>query len=215
MLHVYSDKPIFMTTGIHDPSDFVHTNPVGRVEEIMEEKSMGTAVARIIFLLIILWVGFRNLMPEKPSDRKISELMWLFMAVGMSLAAVIHPDIPLFLFLIPIAVLILCFRCSLLFNKWRRPSENRISQSVPASLSDAGAKLVHEPFRQPWPQMGLPLIEDGKCRLDNLFKIGRTQLWLKQELRKYGYRDIRLVKYLTIDQTGNFFMDLTRDPHEV
>lgn len=58
--------------------------------------------------------------------------------------------------------------------------------------------------------MGLSLIENGKVRGDNLKQIGKTQLWLRQELRKFGYRNIRQVNYLTMDSLGNFYMDLNK-----
>lgn len=53
-----------------------------------------------------------------------------------------------------------------------------------------------------------PLIKDGKIQEDQLKRINRTNLWLRQELRKLGYRDIKKITYCTIDGNGELFVDI-------
>ena len=54
----------------------------------------------------------------------------------------------------------------------------------------------------------LPLILDGKIQEENVCAIEKTPLWLRQELRKVGFRDIKNISYCILDNNGTFFVDL-------
>lgn len=56
--------------------------------------------------------------------------------------------------------------------------------------------------------MPFPLILDGKVQDDNLEKIDKTPLWLRQELRKLGFKDIKEISYCVIDGNGTFYIDI-------
>lgn len=56
--------------------------------------------------------------------------------------------------------------------------------------------------------MPLPLILDGKIQEENLQKINKTPLWLRQQLRKLGYRDIKQISYCSFDEYNTFFVDV-------
>jgi uncharacterized membrane protein YcaP (DUF421 family) len=56
--------------------------------------------------------------------------------------------------------------------------------------------------------MMLPLILDGKVQEEHLNQLNKTPLWLRQELRKLGYRDIKKISYCSLDQNNTFFIDL-------
>lgn len=56
--------------------------------------------------------------------------------------------------------------------------------------------------------MPIPVILDGKVEKSNLEKINQTSLWLRQQLRKLGYRDVKKISYCSVDQYGKFFIDL-------
>jgi uncharacterized membrane protein YcaP (DUF421 family) len=53
----------------------------------------------------------------------------------------------------------------------------------------------------------LPLIVDGYVMDEHLEKIGKTRFWLKKELQKHGYNDIKKVFYCSIDNQGNLYTD--------
>lgn len=55
--------------------------------------------------------------------------------------------------------------------------------------------------------MNLPLVMDGVIQEDHLKRIGKTNLWLRQQLRSLGYKDIHKVSYCSYDN-GVFFIDL-------
>ncbi|RBW70425.1 DUF421 domain-containing protein [Bacillus taeanensis] len=59
--------------------------------------------------------------------------------------------------------------------------------------------------------MMLPLILDGKVQEEHLKQLDKTPLWLRQELRKLGYRDIKKISYCSLDQNNTFFIDLKDD----
>ncbi|MDV2685911.1 DUF421 domain-containing protein [Alkalihalophilus lindianensis] len=54
----------------------------------------------------------------------------------------------------------------------------------------------------------LPLILDGKVQEEHLKKIEKTPLWLRQEMRKIGYRDIKKISYCALRDDQSFFVDL-------
>ncbi|RYL93900.1 hypothetical protein EWI07_06960 [Sporolactobacillus sp. THM7-4] len=175
---------------------------------------MGTAAARTLLLILLLLAGFGELMSAKMVERTFSEFLLVLTAAELSFFAVIRPEEPLALFIIPLLLLIIIYRVrTLVFRTVRGKMEttaSSLSVKNPCNLLRPLDHKAEQPFSmvRPPSKMGLPLIERGKVRGDNLKHIGRTPLWLRQELRKFGYRDIRQVNYLTIDDSGNFYMDL-------
>jgi uncharacterized membrane protein YcaP (DUF421 family) len=61
-----------------------------------------------------------------------------------------------------------------------------------------------------FPQMKIPLavVLDGKIDHDILTSINRTEFWLRQELRKLGYKDMKKISICSIDENGTFFVDI-------
>ncbi|WP_096188249.1 DUF421 domain-containing protein [Evansella halocellulosilytica] len=58
------------------------------------------------------------------------------------------------------------------------------------------------------PFLPLPLILDGEVQEDHLSEIGKTPLWLRQQLRKLGYREIKKISYCSLNGDQQFFIDL-------
>lgn len=180
---------------------------------------MGTAAARTLLFIVIMLIGFRKLWIAKLSERSLFEFTIVMIAAELAFFAVISPDEPLVPFLVPLVLLIAVYRLYVFLKKL--PSK-MIKENQSSLLKEGGTPGIEaQPYSaaadpgtfytgEIHPPMGLPLIESGKVCGDNLKRIGRTYLWLRQELRKFGYRDIRQVNYLTIDQAGNFFMDLKK-----
>lgn len=54
----------------------------------------------------------------------------------------------------------------------------------------------------------LPLVIDGKVQEENVEALEKTPLWLRQELRKIGFRDIKNISYCILDHNGTFFVDI-------
>jgi uncharacterized membrane protein YcaP (DUF421 family) len=60
------------------------------------------------------------------------------------------------------------------------------------------------------PQQGditIPLILDGTIEEGNLQSINKTNLWLRQELKKRGYRDLKKISFCSYEN-GEFFIDM-------
>lgn len=66
----------------------------------------------------------------------------------------------------------------------------------------------NEVHSDPSLSMPLPLILDGKVQEKHLELMNQTSLWLRQELRKIGYKDVKKIAYCAVDETGTFFVDL-------
>jgi uncharacterized membrane protein YcaP (DUF421 family) len=56
------------------------------------------------------------------------------------------------------------------------------------------------------PSLNLPLIKDGMIQEEHLALINKTNLWLRQQLRERGYRDIKKISYCSYDN-GTFYID--------
>ncbi|MFK9091327.1 DUF421 domain-containing protein [Bacillus salipaludis] len=52
----------------------------------------------------------------------------------------------------------------------------------------------------------IPLILDGNIEEENLKRINKTNLWLRQELKKQGYRDVKKISFCSYEN-GKFFID--------
>jgi uncharacterized membrane protein YcaP (DUF421 family) len=53
----------------------------------------------------------------------------------------------------------------------------------------------------------IPLIIDGVIEEENLARINKTNFWLRQELKKKGYRDIKKISFCSYEN-GKFFVDI-------
>jgi uncharacterized membrane protein YcaP (DUF421 family) len=53
----------------------------------------------------------------------------------------------------------------------------------------------------------IPLILDGSVEEENLQKINKTNLWLRQEMKKRGYRDLKKISFCSYEN-GKFYIDL-------
>ncbi|WML47411.1 DUF421 domain-containing protein [Neobacillus sp. PS3-34] len=53
----------------------------------------------------------------------------------------------------------------------------------------------------------IPLIIDGAVQEENLKRIQKTNLWLRQELKKKGYSDIKNISFCSFEN-GSFFVDI-------
>jgi uncharacterized membrane protein YcaP (DUF421 family) len=53
----------------------------------------------------------------------------------------------------------------------------------------------------------LPLILDGKVIEDNLEKVNKTPLWLRQQLKKAGFKDVKSISFCTLNKDGSLYID--------
>lgn len=78
-----------------------------------------------------------------------------------------------------------------------------------AILESSGSLSIIQKKKNQKQQPGLqvPLIIDGRIQEENLEDIHKTNLWLRQQLRKLGYHDIKQISLCTFGK-GIFFIDL-------
>ncbi|MCL1630491.1 DUF421 domain-containing protein [Sporolactobacillus sp. CPB3-1] len=170
---------------------------------------METSVVRTICLVLLVMLGFRKVMRAKLSEQTGADLVLLLSSSALATAAVLMPEKPLLPILVPLMLLILIDRSRLWIDHFI--SHGSSYEPLPHYVKQAKKKETEKEVYMP--RSGLALIEKGKVRNDNLARIGKTQFWLRRELRKFGYRNIRQVNYLTIDALGNFYMDLNQFMH--
>lgn len=174
---------------------------------------MATSAVRTILLILLLITGLGSPVRTKPADRLLSEWVLVLLVAELSFVAIVRPGQPFAPLLAPILLLIGAYR--LLLRVRYRPERRKIvpgirgkhADAVQRSAADAGTRRTFDPETI---RMALPLVENGSVRLDHLKEIGKSPLWLRRELHKFGYGDMETVNYLTIDSKGNFFMDMNR-----
>jgi uncharacterized membrane protein YcaP (DUF421 family) len=78
-----------------------------------------------------------------------------------------------------------------------------------AILESSGSLSIIQKKKDQKQQPGLqfPLIIDGRIQEENLEAIHKNNLWLRQQLRKLGYDDIKQISLCTFGK-GIFFIDL-------
>jgi uncharacterized membrane protein YcaP (DUF421 family) len=68
-------------------------------------------------------------------------------------------------------------------------------------------KLKNSNEQQKQGDITVPLILDGAIEEENLKRINKTNLWLRQELKKKGYRDVKKISFCSYEN-GEFYIDL-------
>jgi len=58
--------------------------------------------------------------------------------------------------------------------------------------------------------LDLPLIIDGVIQEEHLHLMNKTNLWLRQQIKKMGYNDIKEISFCTYNN-GKFFIDLKNE----
>lgn len=81
-----------------------------------------------------------------------------------------------------------------------------------AILESSGSLSVIEKLKnsnedQQHGDITIPLILDGNIEEANLKKINKTNLWLRQELKKKGYHNVKQISFCSFEN-GKFFIDL-------
>ncbi|WP_310360294.1 DUF421 domain-containing protein [Neobacillus drentensis] len=99
-----------------------------------------------------------------------------------------------------------------LMTQLREKNIRSIADVEFAILESSGSLSVIEKLKDKneEPQQGditIPLILDGNIEEENLTRINKTNLWLRQELKKKGYRDVKKISFCSYEN-GKFFIDL-------
>jgi uncharacterized membrane protein YcaP (DUF421 family) len=75
-----------------------------------------------------------------------------------------------------------------------------------AILEPSGKLSVFEKDKQKKDGITIPLILDGDIQEMNLKRINKTNLWLRQELKKKGYTNYKIISFCSY-QNGSFYID--------
>ncbi|AZB43764.1 DUF421 domain-containing protein [Bacillus sp. FJAT-42376] len=91
-----------------------------------------------------------------------------------------------------------------------REKDVRSLADVEFAILETSGKLnvFQKKQQEPMETLELPLIVDGTIQPQHLQKIGKSELWLRQELRKLGYQDIQNISYCSYTN-GVFYVDLS------
>lgn len=93
-----------------------------------------------------------------------------------------------------------------LMTQLREKNVKNVADVEFAILEPSGKLSVFEKGREK-ATLNLPLIEDGFINEEHLKLIDKTNLWLRQELRRLGYPDIKDISFCSYDNK-TFHIDL-------
>lgn len=93
-----------------------------------------------------------------------------------------------------------------LLQQLREKDVHNIADVEFAILEPSGKLSVFEKEKKEG-DLTLPLIIDGKVQNDHLSHVNKTELWLRQNLKKRGYSDIKKISFCSF-QNGEFYVDL-------
>ena len=96
-----------------------------------------------------------------------------------------------------------------LLQQLREKDIRNIADVEFAILEPSGKLSVFEKEKQEG-DLTLPLIIDGAVQEDHLARINKTELWLRQQLKKRGYPDVKKISFCSF-QNGQFYIDLIED----
>lgn len=93
-----------------------------------------------------------------------------------------------------------------LLMQLREKDVRNIADVEYAILEPSGKLSVFEREDKNSGDITIPLIMDGAVMEINLSRINKTKLWLKQELKKKGYTNLKLISFCSYCN-GTFFID--------
>jgi uncharacterized membrane protein YcaP (DUF421 family) len=93
-----------------------------------------------------------------------------------------------------------------LLMQLREQNVRNIADVEFAILEPSGKLSVFEKQDNEAGDITIPLIMDGAIMDINLTRINKTKLWLKQELKKKGYSDIKHISFCSY-HNGTFYID--------
>lgn len=94
-----------------------------------------------------------------------------------------------------------------LLQQLREKNIGNIADVEFAILEPSGKLSIIEKKPNKEGDLTLPLIIDGEIQQDHLKKMDKTELWLRQQLKKLGYTDIKNISFCSF-QDGQFYIDL-------
>ena len=60
-------------------------------------------------------------------------------------------------------------------------------------------------------RLPIPLVIDSQIQRDSLKMIGQDEAWLRDQLQRYGYKDLDQVFFVSVDHTGKLYVDARDD----
>lgn len=85
---------------------------------------------------------------------------------------------------------------------------------VMRTIRKIGNRLIHPVHRSELltdnkgkGQRAIPVIVDGKVYRTGLAELERTELWLRQRIKAFGFNDIKQISYCSIRAKDRFFID--------
>ncbi|WP_117169127.1 DUF421 domain-containing protein [Paraliobacillus sediminis] len=99
-----------------------------------------------------------------------------------------------------------------LLQQLRENGTKSIQDVAFAILEPSGKLSIFEhPNQEEENGFVVPLIMDGDILLEELEKIDQNEAWLIAKLKQKGYSDIKQISFCSLDQSGNWFVDIKNE----
>ncbi|NEU31556.1 DUF421 domain-containing protein [bacterium LRH843] len=190
-----------------------------------------TILLRTLFISFIIFFGPRIVGKHEFNRFTAVDFIIFIMIAELAVMSIVNPSLPLMYSLLPIVLLLVA---QFLFTFLSLKSE-RLKKSMSARLTAKPRKNLTineilmqlrkrnvDPFAdvefalyQPILEQGtevsrmpIPLILDGKVQEEQLQKINQTPLWIRQQMRRLGYRNIKKISYCALRGNDTFFVEV-------
>lgn len=169
------------------------------------EMDIWLVVLRTIFVYLLMVVVVHTLGKKETAKLPLLNMLIGFMIAHLAVRSLEHVQTPMLTNLLPISLLLVLQMGYVYFfsqsktSKMKKEKETGQPESWPKEEQQADHP-IHVP---------LILIKDGHLLTENMAKLGKTDFWLKAELKKrIGFTNFKHISFLSIDGFGHWYIDV-------
>lgn len=164
-------------------------------------------VLRTIFVYFLILAVVPRLGKRGTSQVTLFNLIIGLMIAQLAVISIGNVQEPMLTSLLPVVVLLLLqmlfLQISAKLKKWKMPDKanfTNLPKPEVSSEQQVASTSLHFP---------LILIKDGILLQDNIAKLGKSDFWLKAELKKrIGLTNFKYITFCSIDGFGHWYIDV-------
>lgn len=154
--------------------------------------------------LFISFVIFFMIRKKAVHDLFLFDFVLLIMVAQLAVSMILDRNRPIMETALPIGLLLFI---QFLFSRSTQKEKTlgtQQSEKNPLFIK----REANDEFQESLP---VPLIIDGRIQEEQLQKINQTSLWIRQQMRMLGYRDIKKISYCALKGQHTFFVDVKEE----
>lgn len=161
-------------------------------------------ILRTMFVYLLLVLVVHTLGKKATDKRSLLNMLTGFVIAHLAASTLVQVQTPMWTNLLSIGLLLsLQLGYASLLSLGKTGKRQREKEKGKQAVFQQKERL-HYPAHAP-----LILIKDGHVLTENMAKLGKTDFWLKGELKKrIGLTNYKYISFLSIDGFGHWYIDL-------